>query len=337
MLEFPNYDDPARVWNRTLDEVRRRGAIFNINYGIDIDRGNGCITRLVGWPGSGTRMVSFHLLIHKPGGALAGQSHPISETSMTCIRGAGEVNFNKRGWERVEAGNLLFAPMGCTYETRCAPGSKEDFIVLQYICPSPMEFYQALGLASGGDLDYFAIDKATLGIKMDSIPRGCTMRPNKLGGIYHGETIGAKAAAEGGAVFNIFRGAPFNKYGGPMRFLIWPGVGAKMCGVHNAYHDPGVAFKPHLHPISEDAVLFWNGIGDGYLESRWIECYEGDILYAPALVKHGTGCMAHRPRGMSSSGCATPPQFDLYEYAGYLKDGKFTEFTFEDSPYQEKF
>ena len=52
------------------------------------------------------------------------------------------------------------------------------------------------------------------------------------------------------------------------------------------------------------------------------------ILYAPALVRHGTGC--RKDQGpMNSSGCASPPQFDLYEKAGYLKNGKFVDFPVE--------
>ena len=38
-------------------------------------------------------------------------------------------------------------------------------------------------------------------------------------------------------------------------------------------------------PISEDAILIWDGEGMGYLESRWIEVSEGDIVYAPATVQ----------------------------------------------------
>ena len=82
-------DDPARAYNRTRDEVRTRGAIFNINEGLDIENGKGCITRLIGWPAVGTRMVSFHLLIHKPGGKFDTQIRVISEVSMTCIRDWG--------------------------------------------------------------------------------------------------------------------------------------------------------------------------------------------------------------------------------------------------------
>lgn len=318
-------DDPARAHNRTREEIRTRGALFNINEGIDIDNGKGCVTRLVGWPGVGTRMVAFHLHIHKPGGAYEMHAHPISEESMTCIRGKGEVNFG-RGWEKVEAGNVLFAPIGCAHATRCDPASSEDFIFLSYTCPSPLEYYQEIGLMANGDFSWNEIDRLLLNANVDTIPKECVMKLNELGGAERAEVKGYAEVARSGGVFNIYRGAPFTAYGGSMRFIVWPGVGAKNCGLHNAYHEPGVAFKPHVHPISEDAILFWDGVGMAYLESRWIEASEGDVLYAPALVRHGTGCRKDQPRPMNSSGCASPPQFDLYERAGYLKDGKFLEF-----------
>ncbi|MBP2652677.1 MAG: cupin protein [Firmicutes bacterium] len=318
-------DDPARAYNRTREEIRTRGAIFNINEGINIDSGNDCITRLIGWPGVGTRMVAFHLLIHKPGGSFSMHSHPISEESMICIRGKGEVNFGA-GWEKVEAGNILFAPIACPHATRCDSNATEDFIVLSYACPSPLEFYQEIGLMENGIFKTDEIDRLLLNLEADNIPKDCVMEQNDLGGIYRAETRGYEEVAKSGGVFNVYRGAPFYGYGGEMKFLVWPGVGAKNVGHHNACHEPGVAFKPHVHPISEDAVLFWNGTGMAYLESRWIEVSEGDILYAPALVRHGTGCHKNSPRAIMSCGCATPPQFDLYQKAGYLKEGKFVKF-----------
>jgi quercetin dioxygenase-like cupin family protein len=317
--------DPARAQYRTREEIRTRGAIFNINDGIDIDNGNKCITRLIGWPGIGTRMVAFHLLIHKPGGSFEMHSHPISEESIDCIKGKGEVNFGS-GWEKIEAGNVLFAPMGCAHATRNDPSSTEDFILLSYTCPSPLEYYQEIGLMVKGEFNVNEIDKLLLNSTRDTIPKQCVMKLNELGGAQRAEVKGYAEVARSGGVFNMYRGAPFTGYGGSMKFIVWPGVGAKNCGLHHAYHDPGVAFKPHVHPISEDAILFFDGEGMAYLESRWIECSEGDILYAPATVRHGTGCRKDQPKLMHASGCASPPQFDLYELAGYLKEGKFTDF-----------
>ena len=320
--------DPARAQYRTREEIRTRGAIFNINEGIDIDNGQGCITRLIGWPGVGTRMVAFHLLIHKPGGSFAMESHPISEECITCIRGKGEVNLGN-GWEKVEAGNVIFVPIGCSHATRCDPSSKEDFVGLSYTCPPLLEYYQEIGLMANGEFDTTKIDLLLLNARRDSIPKQCVMMPNELGGADRAEVKGYAEVARSGGIFNIYRGAPFGAYGGAMKFIVWPGVGAKHCGLHNACHQPGVAFKPHVHPIAEDAVMFWDGEGMAYLESRWIECSEGDILYAPAQVRHGTACREGQRGPMNSSGCASPPQFDLYQLAGYLKDGRFTDFPVE--------
>ena len=201
-------DDPARAYNRTRDEIRTRGAIFNINEGLDAENGKGCVTRLIGWPAVGTRMVSFHLLIHKPGGSFETQIRPISEVSMTCLRGAGEVSLGEAGWERIEAGNVIFVPMGAPFATRCAPGSKEDFIALSYICPSPLEFYQEIGLMRNGEFQIDEIDKLMLNMVPDKIPQDCVMKLNQLGGKYLAEALGYDEVAQKGGVFNIYRGAP---------------------------------------------------------------------------------------------------------------------------------
>jgi gentisate 1,2-dioxygenase len=321
-------DDPARAGNRTRQEVATRGAIFNINEGIEIDEGNRCVTRLIGWPGNGTRMVSFHLLTHKPEGAFEQHQHPASEESMICIRGKGEINLGK-GWVQVEAGCEVIVPRGCEHSTRNAPGSQEDFLILSYNCPPPMEYYQRIGLFANGNFDWGAIDVAMLKTQVGSVPKECVMKRNNLGGEERGEIKGRAEVARSGGVFNAFRGAPFTANGGYMLFVLWPGVGA-MVGQHTAFHEAGKAFIPHVHPISEDAIFIFDGQGTGYLESRWVDVSEGDIVYAPAGVRHGTGCRSGETKTMICTGCAFPPQFDLYERAGYLKEGKFVSFSFEE-------
>jgi len=322
-----NWNDPARAHNRTVQEIRARGAVFNINHGIEIEEGKNCVTRLIGWPGNGTRMVSFHLLTHRLNGEYAMESHPISEESIICIRGRGEVNLG-RGWVEVEAGNAIYVPAGLTHATRNAPGSAEDFVLLSYHCPPAMEYYEKIGLFKDGDYNHLAIDQAMLVAEPGNVPSECVMKANDLGGDERGEFKGAGEVSRTGGVFNIFRGAMFTGYGSPMRFLLWPGSGTRLIGQHVAFHDPGTAFKPHIHPISEDAILAIDGLGQGYLESRWIDVVPGDIIYAPAGVKHGTGNKS-RDKVFIASGCASPPQFELYEKAGYLKDGKFVDFKWE--------
>lgn len=320
-------NDPTRAHNRTFDEIRTRGAIFNINEGIEVENGQECVTRLVGWPGNGPRMVSFHVLTHKAGGGFQLHSHPISEESLICIRGRGEINLGK-GWVEVAAGNAIYVPAGCTHATRNIQGATEDFIILSYNCPPPMEFYQTIGFMKQGNIDIDAIDLALLTMKKGNIPAECVMSLNDLGDFEKGEIKGREEVAKSGGVFNLHRGAIYTGKGSLMRFILWPGIGTKMIGQHIAFHDPGTAFAPHVHPISEDAILAIDGPGQFYLESRWIEANLGDILYAPAGIRHGTGCREGNQLFLSS-GCASPSQFDLYEHAGYLKDGAFIDFEYK--------
>ncbi|GAB4245145.1 MAG: hypothetical protein Kow00129_04980 [Thermoleophilia bacterium] len=320
-------DDPARAANRTVDEVARRGAIFNVNEGIVVSDEEACETRLVGWPGNGTRMVSFHVMTHHPGGVHRAHAHPNSEESLICMRGRGQVDLGT-GWVDVAAGNAIFVPAGHAHATRCVPGSEDDFVVLSYNCPPPMEFYQEIGLFKDGVLDQKEIDKALLLSVEGTLPADCAMQKNELGGDERGELKGREEVARTGGVFNLFRGAPFTKYGAMMKFILWPGVGTKLVGQHIAFHEPGTAFAPHVHPISEDAILVVDGTGQAYLESRWIDVGPGDIIYAPAGVRHGTACRPDEPGLFVCSGCASPAQFDLYQLAGYLRDGRFGEFEY---------
>ncbi|MCL5935484.1 MAG: cupin domain-containing protein, partial [Firmicutes bacterium] len=304
-------NDPARAHNRTIEEISRRGAIFNINEGIEIQDSQNCATRLVGWPGNGTRMVSFHLLTHHYAGGYQLHKHPISEESIICISGRGEVNLG-RGWVEIEAGNAIFVPPGCMHATRNAPGVADDFIVLSYNCPPPMEYYQAIGLFKNGAFDLGSIDQWLLNSKRGSIPGDCVMRLNDLGGEEKGELKGAEEVSRSGGVFNLFRGARFTGYGCLMRFILWPGCGTKMVGQHTAFHEPGTSFSPHIHPISEDAILCTNGKGQWHLNGRWIDVEEGDIVYGPDNIKHGTGCPDGYDETFYTTGCASPPQPDLY-------------------------
>ena len=320
-------DDPARFVNRTRQEVTTRGAVFNINEGIEVADGSKCVTRLIGWPGVGTRMVSFHLLTHHKGGFYAMHQHPASEESMICIGGKGEINLG-RGWVKVAAGNEIIVPRGCEHATRNDPDTAEDFLILSYNCPPPVEYYQKIGFFINGNFDWGAIDVAMLQTNTGNLPKECVMKLNELGENERGDLKGAAEVGRSGGVFNAFRGAPFTANGGYMQFILWPGVGA-MVGQHTAYHEPGRAFIPHVHPISEDAIFVFDGQGTGYLESRWIEVSEGDIIYAPSGVRHGTGCRSSETKAMLCTGCAFPPQFDLYERAGYLKEGKFVDFPVE--------
>ncbi len=83
-------------------------------------------------------------------------------------------------------------------------------------------------------------------------------------------------------------------------------------------HFPGQGMLPHKHPISEEMLIVFRGNGQFYLDDQWYDVAEGDVLYAPAGVWHGTRNPATNTEPFITIGCASPPQLDLYERAGYV-------------------
>ena len=93
---------------------------------------------------------------------------------------------------------------------------------------------------------------------------------------------------------------------------------------HSARLKPGQAFEPHVHAVAEDVILIFRGKGRVFLHDRWHDVTEGDLVFAPAGVKHGFANPAENTEDLITMGTGTPPMLDLYEAAGYLKDNVFT-------------
>ena len=108
-----------------------------------------------------------------------------------------------------------------------------------------------------------------------------------------------------------------------VRLVLTPGKGSGNVGITSAYHSPGMAFEPHVHPLSEEILIAHKGRGEMYLYDRWIPVEEGDVVYAPPGVYHGTRNPAENTEGFYTIGIATPPQLELYQRVGYdvLADG----------------
>lgn len=129
--------------------------------------------------------------------------------------------------------------------------------------------------------------------------------------------------AREGAIFNINGGSIFTGNGALMRFIVWPGSGCRTIGGHLCIHEPGVTFRPHIHPISEDCICTLSGYGEGFLVDKYVDVGPGDMIYAPAGVVHGTANARGHASDFIVTGYAGPPQLELYEWAGYFKHGEF--------------
>src|SRR5262249_51891147 len=87
--------------HRSRDEIRQRGAIFNLNRGIDT-RVHGIHTRLVVWPGVGCTESSVHVLTVRAGTESEFYSLGMSDEAFVCLSGKGDV-FMRGQWAGVEA------------------------------------------------------------------------------------------------------------------------------------------------------------------------------------------------------------------------------------------
>lgn len=141
-------------------------------------------------------------------------------------------------------------------------------------------------------------------------------------------TIKEKNRTKGGK-FNIYKGdfSFVEENGVPVNLVMTPRVGTINIGMTSGMHEPGQGFTPHVHPMSEETLLCFKGKGEMYLYDRWIPVEEGDVVYAPAGVPHGTRNPATNTELFVTIGIATPPQADLYNKLNYdvLRDSDCEE------------
>lgn len=314
--------------NRTHDQIRRGGAIGNLNEGIEIML-HGIPTRLIAWPGNGFQTESVHVLTLAPGLESPLYNYQISEEALLCVQGEGEVYLHGK-WIAVEPGDIAYFPENIEHGVRNPKANKEDFILVSSITPPLVSLYEASGfyIQSLGKIDYDAAEAA----KKTMVP-GKILKENQL---HYSEShpnlrawnMEAKEIRRKGALFNMFRGAEFNANGSPMRFILWPGHGARQCGFHLTRCSPGDIFAGHVHPISDECVIIWAGNARGFLDGHWIEMNLHECLLAPCGVPHGgplnvqtqTVDNIHQSQDTLWGGFASPPQGDLYLRGGYVKN-----------------
>ncbi|MBU1277102.1 MAG: cupin domain-containing protein [Proteobacteria bacterium] len=54
------------------------------------------------------------------------------------------------------------------------------------------------------------------------------------------------------------------------------------------HHEPGQTLAVHIHPHSDDIMLVFQGCGEAFLGDAWFEVGEGDVIFAPEGIRHGT-------------------------------------------------
>ena len=275
-------------------QVRSQGIIIRPNEIPDTMK-YGCRTKLLISPLLGSALTACQVVYHKPGETFMVHWHPISEDVTEVFKGKGEA-FLGDSWYEVSEGDVIYAPEYVKHGTRNPSANSVDFICYNWQVPFLAEF--------------------------DSLPGAeDQVFENQDGRIIARKDRGKfdTHIPETGIIEHIDRGALFTEYGAPMRFIVWPGMGARKISLHRAKHPPGFEFKVHIHPGAEDTILALRGDGQGFLVDQWYHMNEGDVLYAPRQVKHGTRSYDDSNKeAFICTGAAAPPQMELYRLAGYL-------------------
>ena len=94
---------------------------------------------------------------------------------------------------------------------------------------------------------------------------------------------------QGGALFNVMKGASFGELGTPMLLVLWPGYGVRSAGLHMGGTPAGAQASIHTHPDSDECLFNWTGDGEVYCEGEWMPSNAYDVLLAPRSVHHSAG------------------------------------------------
>jgi quercetin dioxygenase-like cupin family protein len=113
------HDDQPRVrsWMLERDDVRRRGALFNVFMGAPFT-GIGVPMRLILWPGAGSRTAGFNLAAPDSGTADELHTHPVSDECLVMWRGDSAEFFIGGTWLPAKANDVALAPCGVAHGHR---------------------------------------------------------------------------------------------------------------------------------------------------------------------------------------------------------------------------
>jgi gentisate 1,2-dioxygenase len=317
-------DEKFREWNRGHDQIRSRGAMGNLNRGIEITT-RGIDTRLIAWPGNGFQTESVHVLTLQPGDASDLYTFDMAEEALLCLWGSGEV-YVRGQWVIVAPGDMAFIPAGIPRGLRNPAANTEDFVLVNQITPPQFDLYEASGFydREHGVMNFEAIEQAKQETRWANLPPAVDVQMRETHPEVRAWNLSPEEIRQGGALFNVMKGARFGDLGTPMLLVLWPGYGVRSAGLHMGGTPAGERAEIHTHPTSDECLFNWVGKGEAYCDGEWMEEDALDVLLAPCGVPHTVG----GPRDLSagpSYGCgfASPPQLDLYVRTPFFHAGSF--------------
>ena len=314
---------------RSHDEIRSRGAIGNLNDGIEITT-QGVRTRLIAWPGNGFQTESVHVLTLAPGEESALYEYDMADEAMVCFKGQGEV-YLRGEWVQIEPGDIAYFPERVPRALRNPKGNSRDFVLVNQICPPQFDLYESAGYydRAHGRMKFEAIEKAKKEATLGNLSTDNELHYNDSYPAVRAWNLSVEEIRRDGALFNMYRGALFSGIDVPMVLLLWPGYGVSRCGFHYGCMPPGSEAAKHTHPVSDECIVNWIGSGLSLISGDYIATGPLDVVLAPCGVQHGGKIPSDAKGAAFPGGFASPPQLDLYMRTPYYKDGKYSTPPFE--------
>jgi len=120
-MQFNDDQTAVRAKNLSPDEVKLKGALFNVLEGVPFT-GIGLPMRLVTWPGAGTRLTGFNYAYCGTGVQDTIHKHPVSDEFLVMWSGSGQLYGGGFGWVDAEENDVILAPCGVAHGHRSIPG-----------------------------------------------------------------------------------------------------------------------------------------------------------------------------------------------------------------------
>jgi gentisate 1,2-dioxygenase len=332
-------EDAYKAINRTCEQIRQHGAIGNFAEGIEI-RIHDVRTRLIAWPGNGFQTESVHVLTMAPGDETPLHRYQMSEESLLCLKGQGEV-FIRGRWLAIQAGDIAYFPDNALHGVRNPRANAVDCVLISAISPPSFDLYEADGfyLRSKQAIDVDAAERARRQIIPADLSSDNEMRYSDANPEVRAWNLSLEEIQREGALFSFYSGASFHGLGGEMRLILWPGYGATKTGFHSAFATGKLDSNAHRHPVSDEVLISFVGRGQFYSDDRWHLLGPNESTMAPCGVMHGAIPSTEVSDPFNGlGGFAAPPQLDVYLLVdGLFKDGTFAspEFATYPSPYQQ--
>jgi gentisate 1,2-dioxygenase len=310
---------------RTHEEIRSRGAIGNLNEGIEITT-HGMRTRLIAWPGNGFQTESVHVLTLAPGEESARYEYDMSDEAMVCFKGQGEV-YLRGEWVEIEPGDIAYFPERVPHVLRNPKKNSRDLVLVNQICPPQFDLYEPAGYydRAHGKMKFDAIQKAKKEAPPGNLSISNELHYNDSNPAVRAWNLSVKEIRRDGALFNMYRGARFSGIDIPMVLLLWPGYGVSRCGFHYGCMPPGSEAARHTHPVSDECIVNWSGSGLSLLGDEYVATGPLDVVLAPCGVQHGGKIPADTKNTAFPGGFASPPQLDFVPPYSLLRRGQVSD------------